>query len=151
MADQSDCRMAAALQSALRHSACSPQDPAAERENSQSHSTPSRHVQDQSSYTDSEAKNVFSVKQNVYTYLNLLRHAFEQCRSNRFWTTEIAYISTPQGMLYTYAILELYGRMAHAYRIGSDMAASLVTLTIQDTLNAEKGTLGLALHSDQRS
>lgn len=52
-------------------------------------------------------------------------------------------------MLYMCAVIDLCGRMVLAYRIGSDMSASLVTQTIRDALNTEKVTDGLALHSDQ--
>ena len=41
--------------------------------------------------------------------------------------------------------------MVLAYRIGSDMAASLVTDTIRDELQKEKAADGLALHSGQGS
>ena len=91
------------------------------------------------------------LKQCVYKYPNLLQQVFEQCQPNRFWGTNITYISTPQGMLYLYAVLDLWGQMVLVYRIGSNMAASLVTQTIRDALIAEKVTGGLALHSDQGS
>ena len=54
-------------------------------------------------------------------------------------------------MLYLCAVLDLCGRMVLAYRISSNMAASLVTQTIRDALITEKVTGGLALHSDQGS
>lgn len=91
------------------------------------------------------------LKQRVYKYPNLLQRAFEQCQPNRFWVTDITYIPTPQGMLYLCAVLDLCGRMVLAYRISSNMAASLVTQTIRDALITEKVTGGLALHSDQGS
>ena len=91
------------------------------------------------------------LKQSVYKYPNLLQRAFEQCQPNRFWVTDITYIPTPQGMLYLCAVLDLCRRMVLAYRIGSNMAASLVTQTIRDALITEKVTGGLALHSDQGS
>lgn len=46
-------------------------------------------------------------------------------------------------------VIDLYGRMVLAYRIGNVMSASLVTLTIRDALITEKITDGLALTSDQ--
>lgn len=49
------------------------------------------------------------------------------------------------------AVIDLCGRMVLAYRVGSDMSASLVTQTIRDALITEKVTDGLALHSDQGS
>lgn len=67
------------------------------------------------------------LEQNVYKYPKLLQRAFEQCQPNSFWATGITYIPTPQGMLYMCAVMDLCGRMVLAYRIGSDMAASLVT------------------------
>lgn len=91
------------------------------------------------------------LKRNVYKYPNVLHRSFEQCNPNRFWATDITYIPTPQGMLYMCAVIDLCGRMVLAYRIGSDMSASLVTQTIRDALITEKITDGLALHSDQGS
>ena len=91
------------------------------------------------------------LKQRVYKYPNLLQRAFEQCQPNQFWVSDISYIPTPQGMLYLCAILGLCGRMVLAYRIGSNMAASLVTQTIRDALSTEKVTGGLSLHSEQGS
>ena len=49
------------------------------------------------------------------------------------------------------AVIDLCGRMVLAYRIGTDMAATLVTDTIRDAHKKEKVTDGLALHSDQGS
>ena len=83
-------------------------------------------------------------------YPNLLHRFFEQCKSNTFWTTDITYIPTPQGMLYMCAVINLCGRMVLAYHIGSDMSASLVTQTIRDALMTGKVTDGLTLHSDPR-
>lgn len=77
------------------------------------------------------------LKQRVYKYPNLLQRAFEQCQPNRFWVTDITYIPTPQGMLYLCTVLDLCGRMVLVYRIGSNMAASLVTQTIRDALITE--------------
>lgn len=157
MADRPDCPVPAAVQSYLRHPACSPLDPAAEGENGESKGTSARHAQDQSARTDQEAKDIYAaqtacvLKQRVYKYPNLLQRAFEQCQPNRFWVTDITYIPTPQGMLYLCAVLDLCGRMVLAYRIGSNTAASLVTQTIRDALITEKVTGGLALHSDQGS
>ena len=89
------------------------------------------------------------LKRNVYKYPNVLHRSFEQCNPNRLWATDITYIPTLQGMLYMCAVIDLCGRMVLAYRIGSDMSASLATQTIRDALITEKVTDGLALHSDQ--
>ena len=90
-------------------------------------------------------------QQAVHKYPNLLNRQFEQLLPNHFWVTDITYIPTPQGMRYMCAVVDLCGKVVLAWRLGSDMTASLVTDTIHDALKQEKVTDGLALHSDQGS
>lgn len=90
-------------------------------------------------------------KQAVHKYPNLLGRAFNQPLPNQFWVTDITYIPTAKGMLYLCAVVDLCGKMVLAYRIGSDMTASLVTDTIRDAWQKEKVADGLSLHSDQGS
>jgi transposase InsO family protein len=90
-------------------------------------------------------------QQAVHKYPNLLNRQFEQLLPNHFWVTDITYIPTPQGMRYMCAVVDLCGKVVLAWRLGSDMTASLVTDTIRDALKREKVTDGLALHSDQGS
>ena len=140
------------MQSDLRYPACSPLDPAAERESSESQGASACHAQDQPACADSTAKNVYSAQEKCIQITNLLQRAFEQCKPNSFWATDIAYIPTPKGMLYIYAVIDLCGRMVLAYRIGGNiMSASLVTQRIRDALITGKGSDGLSLHSDQGS
>lgn len=90
-------------------------------------------------------------QQAVHKYPNLLQRAFEQPIPNRFWVTDITCISTAKGMVYMCAVVDLCGKMVLAYRIGHNMASSLVTDTIRDAMLKEKVADGLALHSDQGS
>ena len=90
-------------------------------------------------------------KQAVHKYPNLLNRNFEQGTPNKFWVTDITYIPVGGQMLYMCAVLDLCGKQVLAYRIGTDMTASLVTDTVRDALQKEKVTNGLALHSDQGS
>ena len=60
--------------------------------------------QDQPACADSTAKNVYSAQEKCIQITNLLQRAFEQCKPNSFWATDIAYIPTPKGMLYIYAV-----------------------------------------------
>lgn len=90
-------------------------------------------------------------KQAVHKYPNLLQRAFEQSIPNRFWVTDITYIPTAKGMVYLCAVVDLCGKMVLAYRIGSDMTASLVTDTVRDARQKELAADGLTLHSDQGS
>ena len=87
----------------------------------------------------------------VHKFPNLLERAFDQLHPNLFWATDITYIPTPKGMLYMCAVIDLCGKVVLAWRIGDDMATSLVTDTIRDALQNEKVAGGLALHSDQGS
>lgn len=87
----------------------------------------------------------------VHKYPNLLERAFDQQHPNLFWATDITYIPTSKGMLYMCAVIDLCGKAVLAWRIGDDMATSLVTDTIRDALQNEKVAGGLTLHSDQGS
>lgn len=90
-------------------------------------------------------------QRSVHKYPNLLQRAFEQTMPNRFWVTDITYISTAKGMVYMCAVVDLCGKMVLSYRIGNDMTSSLVTNTIRDAMQKEMVADGLALHSDQGS
>jgi len=90
-------------------------------------------------------------KQCAFKYQNLLNRQFHQEKPNQFWVTDITYIPLQSRMLYMCAVLDLCGRTVLAWRIGDDMAASLVTDTVRDALIQEKVAGGLALHSDQGS
>lgn len=90
-------------------------------------------------------------KQSIHKYPNLLQRAFEQTMPNRFWVTDITYISTAKGMVYMCAVVDLCGKMVLSYRIGNDMTSSLVIDTIRDAIQKEMVADGLALHSDQGS
>lgn len=90
-------------------------------------------------------------KQAVRKFPDLLQRAFEQPLPNRFWVTDITYIPTAKGMLYMCAVVDLCGKMVLAYRIGNDMASSLVIDTIRDAMQKEKVADGLSLHSDRGS
>ena len=90
-------------------------------------------------------------QQSIHKYPNLLQRAFEQTIPNRFWVTDITYISTAKGMVYMCAVVDLCGKMVLSYRIGNDMTSSLVTDTIRDAIQKEMVADGLALHSDQGS
>jgi len=70
---------------------------------------------------------------------------------NYRWVTDITYIITPQRTYYLCAIMDLCGRYIVAYRIGTEMTASLVSDTVKDAFAREKEKIadGLALHSDQ--
>lgn len=85
----------------------------------------------------------------LYKYSNLLNRQFDQPKPNQFWVTDITYIPTVHGMVYMCAVVDLCGKMVLAYRIGTDMATTLVTDTIRDAKQKEMVTDGLALHSDQ--
>ena len=62
MADRPDCPVPTAVQSDLRHPACSPLDPATEGENGKSKGTSARHAQDQSARTDQAAKDIYAAQ-----------------------------------------------------------------------------------------
>lgn len=90
-------------------------------------------------------------QRSVHKYPNLLQRAFEQTMPNRFWGTDITYLSTAKGMVYMCAVIDLCGKMVLSYRIGNDMTSSLITNTIRDAMRKEMVADELALHSDQGS
>ena len=87
----------------------------------------------------------------LHKYPNLLNRQFEQVKPIQVWVTEFTFILTAHGMVYMCAVVDLCGKMLLAYRIGSDMTATLVTDTIREARQKEMVTDGLALHSDQGS
>lgn len=90
-------------------------------------------------------------KQGGHRYENLLNRQFIQKQMNYRWVTDITYIITPQRTYYLYAIMDLCGRYIVAYRLGTEINATLVSDTVRDAFAREKGKVadGLLLHSDQ--
>lgn len=90
-------------------------------------------------------------KQGGHRYENVLNRQFVQSKMNYRWVTDITYIITPQRTYYLCAIMDLCGRYIVAYRIGTEMTATLVSDTVKDAFMREKEKIadGLALHSDQ--
>ena len=90
-------------------------------------------------------------KQGGHRYENLLNRQFIQKQMNCRWVTDITYIITPQRTYYLCAIMDLCGRYIVAYRLGTEINATLVSDTVRDAFAHEKGKVadGLLLHSDQ--
>ena len=90
-------------------------------------------------------------KQGGHRYENLLNRQFVQSQANYRWVTDITYTITPQRTYYLCAIMDLCGRYIVAYRLGTEMTATLVSDTVKDAFAREKGKVanGLTLHSDQ--
>ena len=90
-------------------------------------------------------------KQGGHRYENLLNRQFAQNKMNCRWVTDITYIITPHRTYYLCAIMDLCGRYIIAYRLGTEMTASLVSDTVKDAFAKEKEKVanGLVLHSDQ--
>ena len=59
------------------------------------------------------------------------------------------HIPIPGKMLYMCTVLDLCGKAVLAWKMGADRCFSLVTDTIRETLQREKVTDALTLHSDQ--
>lgn len=90
-------------------------------------------------------------KRGGHRYENLLNRQFIQKRMNYHWVTDITYIIAPQRTYYLCAIMDLCGRYIIAYRLGTEINATLVSDTVKDAFAQEKGKVanGLLLHSDQ--
>lgn len=67
------------------------------------------------------------------------------------YETDITYIITPLRTYYLCVVMDLCGRYIVAYRLGTEITATLVSDTVRDTFTREKGKVanGLVLHSDQ--
>jgi len=72
-----------------------------------------------------------------------------QSKVNYRWVTDITYIITPHRTYYLCVIMDLCGRYIVAYRLSSEMTASLVSDTVNDAFAREKDAAGPLLHSDQ--
>lgn len=79
---------------------------------------------------------------------NLLNRNFSADRPNQKWVTDISYIRTKQGFLYS-IIRDLYDNSIVAYKTGSEQSTKLVLDTIRSAKRKEKVTAELQLHSDQ--
>ena len=90
-------------------------------------------------------------KQGGHHYENLLNRQFVQNQVNYRWVTDITYIITPLRTYYLCAAMDLCGRYIVAYRLGTEITATLVSDTVRDAFTREKGKVanGLVLHSDQ--
>ena len=90
-------------------------------------------------------------KQGGHRYENLLNRQFVQNQVNYRWVTDITYIITPLRTYYLCAAMDLCGRYIVAYRLGTEITATLVSDTVRDAFTREKGKVanGLVLHSDQ--
>ena len=90
-------------------------------------------------------------KQGGHHYENLLNRQFVQNQVNYRWVTDITYIITPLRTYYLCVVMDLCGRYIVAYRLGTEITATLVSDTVRDAFTREKGKVanGLVLHSDQ--
>lgn len=90
-------------------------------------------------------------RQGGHRYENLLNRRFIQKQMNYRRMTDITYIITPQRTYYLCVIMDLCGRYIVAYRLGTEINATLVADTVRDAFAREKGKVadGLPLHSDQ--
>lgn len=90
-------------------------------------------------------------KQGGHHYENLLNRQFVQNQVNYRWVTDITYIITLLRTYYLCVVMDLCGRYIVAYRLGTEITATLVSDTVRDAFTREKGKVanGLVLHSDQ--
>jgi transposase InsO family protein len=93
-------------------------------------------------------KYIYKGSYKLNKYENLFNRDFVAESINQKWTTDISYITTPEGRLYLSVIKDCFDGSIVAYRYSSNMSMGLVTSTIKVAIQKEK-VVGTRLHSDQ--
>jgi putative transposase len=82
---------------------------------------------------------------------NLLARNFDVSQPNRFWVSDITYISTRQGWLYLAVTLDLFSRKIVGWSMDDRMPWDLVGRAFNMAFESRRPSPGLVHHSDQGS
>ena len=80
---------------------------------------------------------------------NLLDRRFNVGQPNRVWVSDITYIPTGEGWLYLAVVIDLYGRKAVGWSLGTSLAAELVVQAFLMACLRRRPAAGLLFHSDR--
>jgi len=81
---------------------------------------------------------------------NVLSRDFKAEKPNEKWVTDITYISTLEGFLYTVAIIDLFSRKVIGYAMADHLRTELVLDALRMTLGRGRKLVGeIWLHSDR--
>lgn len=80
---------------------------------------------------------------------NILNRKFQVDQPNRFWVTDITYISTNEGWLYLASVMDLYSRRIVGWAMDKTMTKELVINALKMAYRRQKPKPGLIHHSDR--
>ena len=82
---------------------------------------------------------------------NLLNRQFKVIQGNKVWLTDITYIETKEGYLYTAGVLDLGSRQLVGLAMADHMRTELVTRAFEMAYQVRQPAAGLLHHSDRGS
>ncbi|WP_274379447.1 IS3 family transposase [Alkalihalobacterium alkalinitrilicum] len=80
---------------------------------------------------------------------NILNRKFQVDQPNRFWVTDITYISTNEGWLYLASVMDLYSRKIVGWAMDKTMTKELVINALKMAYKRQRPKPGLIHHSDR--
>lgn len=86
-----------------------------------------------------------------YVAPNLLQQNFVTTQPNQAWVTDITYIPTQEGWLYTATVLDLFSRKIVGLAMSQRMTTDLVLRAVAQAILHRKPKPGLIIHSDRGS
>lgn len=86
---------------------------------------------------------------SYHRYENVLNRDFTATKPNQKWVTDISYVRTQQGWGYLSTIKDLFDGFIVSHLLGRENSVDLVTNTVKQAMQKEKGADEVILHSDQ--
>ncbi len=86
-----------------------------------------------------------------FAYGNELNRKFNVKEKDKYWVTDITYISTREGRMYLSVVIDLYSRKVVGWKLSDEMTTGLVISSIEEALIERGYPEGLVIHSDQGS
>ena len=80
---------------------------------------------------------------------DLVERDFTADRPNRLWISDITYISTWTGFVYTAFVMDVFSRMIVGWRVSSSLHTDLALDALEQALHARRSTQHLVHHSDR--
>lgn len=82
---------------------------------------------------------------------NVLARQFDVQRPNQVWLTDITYIETKEGFLYTAGVMDLCSRQIVGLAMGDHMRSTLTATALEMALTQRRPSADLLHHSDRGS
>jgi len=80
---------------------------------------------------------------------NVLNRVFTAQKPNEKWVSDVTYVQTDEGWLYTAAIVDLYGREVVGWAMDKRMQTSLVLDCLRQAQTRRGNPRGVLVHSDR--